>query len=164
MCKLQLLPVLLLCSSNQGSKLSKLKDREPPPLPRRVALGSVETQTEIQTVHIEVQTTSVSVLPQITLVSIETQTIEVRDEMEDRRQRDKEKQVSPIYPWDHMHRAARETEEQPHKLLPLHEAPTGRNNQSMRITRPFSYQEIQRIEEDLRDYLEDPEKYLRAYI
>ena len=23
------------------------------------------------------------------------------DEMEDRRQRDKEKQVSPIYPWDH---------------------------------------------------------------
>ena len=41
------------------------------------------------------------------------------DEMEDRRQRDKEKQVSPIYPWDHMRRAARETEEQPHKLLPL---------------------------------------------
>ena len=48
------------------------------------------------------------------------------DEMEDRRQRDKEKQVSPIYPWDHMHRAARETEEQPHNLLPLHEAPTRR--------------------------------------
>ena len=101
----------------------------------------METQTEIQTVHIEVQTTSVSVLPQITLVSIETQTIEVRDEMEDRRQRDKEKQVSPIYPWDHMCRAARETEEQPHKLLPLHEAPTGRNNQSMRVNKPFSYQE-----------------------
>ena len=47
-----------------------------------------------------------------TLVSIETQTIEIReaqtaktkgeiqDEMEDRRQRDKEKQTSPIYPWD----------------------------------------------------------------
>ena len=33
----------------------------------------------------------------------------------------------------------------------------------MRITRPFSYQEIQRIEEDLRDYLEDPEKYFRAF-
>ena len=32
------------------------------------------------------------------------------DEMEDRRQRDKERQVSPIYPWDHMRRAARETE------------------------------------------------------
>ena len=31
------------------------------------------------------------------------------DEMENRRQRDKEKQVSPIYPWDHMCRAARET-------------------------------------------------------
>ena len=82
--------------------------------------------------------------------------------MEDRRQRDKEKQVSPIYPWDHMHRAAREAEEQPHKLLPLHEAPTGRNNQSMRVNKPFSYQEIQRIKEDLGDYLEDPEKYIRA--
>ena len=39
------------------------------------------------------------------------------DEMEDRRQRDQENQVSPVYPWDHMHRAARETEEQPHKQL-----------------------------------------------
>ena len=55
------------------------------------------------------------------------------DEMEDRKQRDKEKQVSPIYPWDHRHRAARETEEQSHKLLPLHEAPTGRNKQSTRV-------------------------------
>ena len=62
------------------------------------------------------------------MVSKETQAIEVREaqtaktkgeiqvEMEDRRQRDKEKQVSPIYPWGHMRRAARETEEQPHKL------------------------------------------------
>ena len=82
------------------------------------------------------------------------------EEMECRRQRDKEKQISPIYPWDHMHKAARETEEQPHKLLPLHEAPTGRNNQSMRVNKPFSYQEIQKIEEDLGDYLEDPEKYI----
>ena len=85
------------------------------------------------------------------------------DEMEERRQRDKEKQVSPIYPWDHMHRAVRETEEQPHKLLPLHKAPTGRNNQSMRVNKPFSYQEIQRIKEDLGDYLEYPEKYMRAF-
>ena len=85
------------------------------------------------------------------------------DEMEDRRQRDKEKQVSPIYLWDHMRRAARETEEQPHKLLPLHEAPTGRNNQSMRVNKPFSYHEIQRIKEDMGDYLEDPEKYIRAF-
>ena len=84
------------------------------------------------------------------------------DEMEDRRQRDKGKQVSPIYPWSHMHRAARETEEQPHKLLPLHEAPTRRNNQSMRVNKPFSYQEIQRIKKDVGDYLEDPEKYIRA--
>ena len=88
----------------------------------------------------EVQTTPVSVQPQTTLISIEIQTIEVResqtakakgemqDEMEDRRQRDKEKEISPIYPWDHMRRAARETEEQPHKLLPPHETPTGRNN------------------------------------
>ena len=87
----------------------------------------------------------------------------MKEEMEDRRQRDKEKQVSPIYPWDHMHRIAREAEEQPQKLLPLHEAPTGRNNQSMRITRPFSYQEIQRIKEDLGNYSEDPEKYIRAF-
>ncbi|XP_055427720.1 uncharacterized protein LOC129646064 [Bubalus kerabau] len=83
--------------------------------------------------------------------------------MEDRRQREEEKQVSPIYPGDHMHRAARETEEQPHKLLPLYETPTGRNNQSVRVTKPFSYQEIQRIKEDLGDNLEDPEKYIRAF-
>ena len=48
--------------------------------------------------------------------------------MENRRQREKEKQISPIYPWDRMCGAAREAEEQPHKLLPLHETPTGRNN------------------------------------
>ena len=89
------------------------------------------------------------------MVSIETQTIEVRDEMEDRRQRDKEKQVSPIYPW-YMCRAARETEEQPLKLLPLHEVPNGRNYQSMRVNKPFSYKEIQRIKDDLGDYLGDP--------
>ena len=63
------------------------------PPPRRVALVSVETQAEIQTAQVEVQTTR----SKTTLVSIETQIIEVRDEMEDRRQRDKEKQVSPIY-------------------------------------------------------------------
>ena len=85
------------------------------------------------------------------------------DEMEDRRQRQKRKQVSPIYPWDHMRRAARKTEKQPHKLLPLHEAPTGRNNQSMRVNKPFSYQEIQKIKEDQGDYLKDPEKYIRAF-
>ena len=64
-------------------------------------------QTGIQTAHMEVQTTPVSVRPQTPLVSVETQTIEVRDEMEDRRQREKEIQVSAIYPWDHMRRAAR---------------------------------------------------------
>ena len=79
--------------------------------------------------------------------------------MEDRRQRDQEKQVSSIYPWDHMHRAAREAEEQLHKLLPLHEAPTRRNDQSMRVNN----QEIRRISEDLGDYLEDPGKYIRAF-
>ena len=42
--------------------------------------------------------------------------------------RDKEKQTSPIYPWDHRQRAAREAEEQPLMLLPLQEGPTGRNN------------------------------------
>ena len=63
-----------------------------------------------------------------------------------------------------MHRAAREAEEQqPHKLLPLHEASTGINNLSMRVIKLFSYEEIQRIKEDLGDYLEDPEKYIRAF-
>ena len=99
----------------------------------------------------EVQTTPVSVQPQTTLVSAETQTVEVKDEMKDSRQRDKEKLVSPVYPWDHMFRAARDTEEQPHKLLPLHETPTGRNNQSMRVNKPFSYQKNTKIKEDLGD-------------
>ena len=85
------------------------------------------------------------------------------DKMEDRRQRDKEKQVSPHYPWDHMCRAARETEEQPHELLPLHEAPTRRNNQSIRVNKPFLNQEIRRIKKDLGDSLDDPEKYIRAF-
>ena len=135
----------------------------------------VKTQTEIQTAQVEVQTTPVSEQSRTTMISMEVQTIEVReaqtaktkdeiqDEMEDRRQIDKEKQVSPIYPWDHMCRAAREAEKQPLKLLPLHEAPTRGNNQSMRVNKPFSYQEIQRIKEDLGDYLEDPEKYIRAF-
>ena len=78
--------------------------------------------------------------------------------MEDRRQRDKEKQVSPIYPWD-MCGAARETEGQPLMLLHLHEVPSGRNYQSMRVNKFFSHQETQRIKEDLGDYLEDPEIY-----
>ena len=116
----------------------------------QTASVSWETQIEIQTVQIEAQTTPVSVL-QTTLVSIEIQTIQVRDEMEDRRQRDKEKQVSPIYPWD-MRRAARETEEQQHKLLPLHEVPTARNNQSLRVNKPFlikKYKESRRIWETI---------------
>ena len=79
------------------------------------------------------------------------------------KEKKKEKQVSPVYPWDHMCRTARETEEQLHKLLPLYETPTRRNNQSMRVNKPFSYQEIQRIMEDLEDYLEDPEKHIRAF-
>ena len=33
----------------------------------------------------------------------------------------------------------------------------------MRVNKPFSYQEIQRIKEDLGDYLDDPEKYIRAF-
>ena len=57
----------------------------------------------------------------------------------------------------------REAEEQPHKLLTLHEALTGRNNQSMRVNKPFSYHEIRRIKEDLGDCLEDPEKYIRGF-
>ena len=62
-----------------------------------------------------------------------------------------------------MCRAAREAGEQPHKLLPLHEASTRKDNQSIRVNKPFSYQEIERIKEDLEDYLEEPEKYIRAF-
>ena len=62
-----------------------------------------------------------------------------------------------------MHHAARESEEQPHKLLLLHEAPTRRNNLSMRVNKPFSYEEIRRIKNYLEDYLENPEKYIRAF-
>ena len=110
---------------------------------------SVKTQSEIQTAKVEVLTTPVSVQPQTTPVSIETQTTEVRDEMEDKRQRDKVKQVSPIYPWDHMCRKAREAEEQ---LLRLYEAPTRRNNQSVRVNKPFlikKYKESRRIWETI---------------
>ena len=87
---------------------AELTESQNTPL-KTAALVSVETQTEIQTAQVEVQTTPVSVRTQTTLLSIETQTIEVRDEMEDRKQREKENKVSPIYPWDHMCRAARET-------------------------------------------------------
>ena len=60
-----------------------------------------------------------------------------------------------------MQRAAREAEK--HKLLLPCEATTGKNNQSMRVNKPFSYQEIKAIKEDLGYYLEDPEKYIRAF-
>ena len=57
--------------------------------------------------------------------------------------------------------------EQPERLRNSHtscclfmKTPTGRNNQSVRVNKPFSYQEIQRIKEDLGDYLEDPENIL----
>ena len=33
----------------------------------------------------------------------------------------------------------------------------------MSVNKPISYQEIQRIKEDLGDYLEDPEKYIRTF-
>ena len=33
----------------------------------------------------------------------------------------------------------------------------------MRVNKTFSFQEIQRIKEDLGDYSEDPEKYIRAF-
>ena len=59
-----------------------------------------------------------------------------------------------------MHRAARETEEQPHKLFPLYEALNRRNDQSMRVNKHFSYQEIQETQEDYGDYLDDPKNIL----
>ena len=49
---LQLPPALLLCPRTRGSRLSKLKVREPP---GRVASVSEKTQTEVQTAQVEVQ-------------------------------------------------------------------------------------------------------------
>ena len=109
-------PTLSLFHRLQTEQTESQRNLPHPPSrpPGKVALVSVTTQTEIQNAQAEVQTTPVSVQPQTTLISIETLTIEVRetqteksrgemqDEMEDRRQRVKEKQVSPIYPWDHM--------------------------------------------------------------
>ena len=64
-----------------------------------------------------------------------------------------------------MRRVARGAEEQPHNLLPLQEAPTGENNQPIKIHKPFSYPEVQQIKRDLGDYLDileivDPERDL----
>ena len=84
-------------------------------------------------------------------------------DVEDRRQRYKEKQVSPIYPWDHMHRAARETEEEPHKLLLFMKHPPGEIIILSEFISLFSYQELQKTKGGSGDYLEDPEKYIRAF-
>ena len=70
---------------------------------------------------------------------------------EEKEDEDEKKQVSLIYPWECMRRVARGAEEQPHNLLPLQEAPTGKNNQSIKIHKPFSYPEVQRIKRDLGD-------------
>ena len=42
-------------------------------------------------------------------------------------------------------RVNREAEGQPQKLLPLPEAPIGKNNPSIKILKPFSYPEVQEI-------------------
>ena len=85
------------------------------------------------------QTTFVSVGTQIVKVE-EAQTTETKDEKEDE---DEKKQLSLIYPWEHMQRVARGAEKQPHNLLPLQGAPTGKNNQSIKIHKSFSYPEVQ---------------------
>ena len=64
---------------------------------------------------------------------------------------DEKKQVSLIYPSERKWSVARGAEEQPHNLLPLQEAPTGKNNQSIKIHKPFSYPEVQQIKRDLGD-------------
>ena len=63
-----------------------------------------------------------------------------------------------------MQRVDRGAEKQPHNLLPLQEDPTGRNNQSIKIHKLFSYPEVQKIKRDLEDYLEAPEKYTEAFM
>ena len=58
--------------------------------------------------------------------------------------------------------------EQPERLRKSHTSccllmkhPPGEINQSMRVNKPFSYQEIQSVEEELGDYLEDPKSTLK---
>ena len=90
----------------------------------------------------EVQTTPVPMQSQTTLVSIGIQTVKVeevqttktKDETKDKKEdEDETKQVSLIYPWEHMQRVARGAEE--HILRPLQEVPTGKNNQSIKTQR-----------------------------
>ena len=117
-------------------------------LPLPLYLGLTTEQDEgqgippgkVASVSIEVQTTPVPRQSQTSLVSIETQTVKVeeaqttktKDKTEDKREdEDDKKQVSLIYPWECMQRVARGAEEQPHNLLPLEEAPTGEDNQSI---------------------------------
>ena len=91
----------------------------------------------------KVLTTPVPMQPQTTLVSIGIQRVKVeevqtktKDETKDKKEdEDETKQVSLIYPWEHMQRVARGAEEQPHILLPLQEVPTGKNNQSIKTQR-----------------------------
>ena len=63
-----------------------------------------------------------------------------------------------------MRRVARGSEEQPHNFLSLQEAPTGKNKQSIKFHKPFSYPEVQQIKRDLGDHLEDSEKYTEAFL
>ena len=62
-----------------------------------------------------------------------------------------------------MRRVARGAEEQPQNSLPLQEAPTGGNNQPIKIHKPFSCPEVQQIKRDLGDDLQGPEKYIVAF-
>ena len=66
-------------------------------------------------------------------------------EREDRRQRDKENRFLQSIPGIIcMQRATWEAEEQPHELLPPQEAPTRKNNQSIRVNNPFSYKKYKK--------------------
>ena len=121
--------------NTRGSKLRKLKVREPPPSPLH-SLISVKTKTEIQTAHVDIQRTPASLLPLLLWFqrssdnrskrSSDSKTKgEIQNEMEDGRQRDKENHVSPIYSWDHMPRTTREAEGQPHKCCFFRKHPLG---------------------------------------
>ena len=85
------------------------------------------------------------------------------DEMKDRRQIKKSRFLQSI--------PGVKCTEQPERLRNSHTScclfmkhPPGEIISLWELIKPFSYQEIQRIKEDLRDYLEDQEKYIRAYI
>ena len=87
----------------------------------------------------------------------EAQITKTKDETRVRkRMRMRKSRFIYLYPWKRMWRVTRGDEEKPYNLLPLQEAPIGKNYQSIKIHKPFYFPEVQKLKRDLGDCLEDP--------